>query len=344
MIECPSVPKKVVRQHYDLVTPFYWLLWGRTYITDCGSRRSRRHGPNSNSRKPWPVRRASEAERTFSTSAAAWAVRPSTWHGRSVAVLRESRSAVCNGSGRRTRRVGIARPATPSFIASTPSRRAFRPRRSTWCGASNAPSTCTTNPASSAVPPNGCGRADAWPSAPGWPAITWQHEQQVRQVHDVCEGFFCPSLGTRGDYRQWMTDAGLTVEQDHDWTARVERTWEICRRRVRRSRRPLAGRSDRSRYGHVSRSFRHHPRRLSQRCDAVWLFHRQKAGCRRPKRITRMYPWAGRLGIAFGLGTHALFGVTVWYLFWFLKDGPRRVTGCCRETVCWPFSSASSTA
>ena len=27
------------------------------------------------------------------------------------------------------------------------------------------------------------------------------------------------------------------------------------------------------------------------------------------------------LGIAFGLATHALFGVTVWYLFWFLKDG-----------------------
>ena len=29
MIECPSVAKRVVRQHYDLVTPFYWLLWGR---------------------------------------------------------------------------------------------------------------------------------------------------------------------------------------------------------------------------------------------------------------------------------------------------------------------------
>jgi hypothetical protein len=28
-----------------------------------------------------------------------------------------------------------------------------------------------------------------------------------------------------------------------------------------------------------------------------------------------------KLGIAFGLATHALFGVAVWYLFWFLKDG-----------------------
>jgi tocopherol O-methyltransferase len=29
MIECPTVSKKVIRHHYDLVTPFYWLLWGQ---------------------------------------------------------------------------------------------------------------------------------------------------------------------------------------------------------------------------------------------------------------------------------------------------------------------------
>ena len=32
-----------------------------------------------------------------------------------------------------------------------------------------------------------------------------------------------------------MTAAGLAVDGVHDWTARVEQTWEICRRRVRRS-------------------------------------------------------------------------------------------------------------
>ena len=30
---------------------------------------------------------------------------------------------------------------------------------------------------------------------------------------------------------------------------------------------------------------------------------------------------ARMLGITFGLVTHVLFGITVWYLFWFLKDG-----------------------
>jgi methanethiol S-methyltransferase len=33
------------------------------------------------------------------------------------------------------------------------------------------------------------------------------------------------------------------------------------------------------------------------------------------------------LGIAFGLATHVLFGVTVWYLFWFLKDGATEGAG-----------------
>jgi tocopherol O-methyltransferase len=73
-----------------------------------------------------------------------------------------------------------------------------------------------------------------------------QEEEQIRQVYDVCEGFFCPSLGTCSDYRKWMTDAGLAVERGYDWTDRVAKTWEICKRRVRRSGvRWLAGLIDR---------------------------------------------------------------------------------------------------
>ena len=57
-----------------------------------------------------------------------------------------------------------------------------------------------------------------------------------RQVYDVCEGFFCPSLGSGEDYRSWFVDAGLAVERSYDWTNRVAQTWEICSRRVERSR------------------------------------------------------------------------------------------------------------
>lgn len=60
-------------------------------------------------------------------------------------------------------------------------------------------------------------------------------ERRRRQVEDVCEGFFCPSLGSRDDYVGWMRDAGLRVDAADDWTTRVTRTWEICAERVRRS-------------------------------------------------------------------------------------------------------------
>jgi tocopherol O-methyltransferase len=68
-----------------------------------------------------------------------------------------------------------------------------------------------------------------------WLAGDGLDQGQIGQVRDVCEGFFCPSLGTAADYRQWFTEAGLVVDRDFDWTAQVERTWEICRDRVRRS-------------------------------------------------------------------------------------------------------------
>lgn len=69
----------------------------------------------------------------------------------------------------------------------------------------------------------------AWLAGNGLDAAA---KERVRQV---CEGFFCPSLGTCDDYCRWMTDAGLQLVRRHDWTSAVDRTWEICRDRVRRS-------------------------------------------------------------------------------------------------------------
>jgi tocopherol O-methyltransferase len=60
-------------------------------------------------------------------------------------------------------------------------------------------------------------------------------EAARRRVFDVCEGFLCPSLGTRADYESWFTAAGLTPRSFDDWTERVSQTWEICRRRVART-------------------------------------------------------------------------------------------------------------
>jgi tocopherol O-methyltransferase len=68
-----------------------------------------------------------------------------------------------------------------------------------------------------------------------WLAGSALEPQSAAQVHKVCEGFFCPSLGTKEDYSHWMSDAGLKLIRYHDWTSAVDRTWEICSDRVRRS-------------------------------------------------------------------------------------------------------------
>lgn len=63
-----------------------------------------------------------------------------------------------------------------------------------------------------------------------------QSPEQIRMVEDVCEGFFCPSLGTSQDYIAWMEAAGLTMRTVEDWTSRVWRTWELCQERIDRYR------------------------------------------------------------------------------------------------------------
>ncbi len=82
--------------------------------------------------------------------------------------------------------------------------------------------------------PGGCVAICAWLAGDteGKPA----NEQQVK---DVCEGFFCPSLGTAADYVGWLESAGLTMEENQDWTRQVDRTWEICKHRVQWTGMPL---------------------------------------------------------------------------------------------------------
>lgn len=56
-----------------------------------------------------------------------------------------------------------------------------------------------------------------------------------QNVYDVCEGFFCPSLGTAADYQTWIEQSGLEFHNFHNWTNRVSQTWEICHQRVKKT-------------------------------------------------------------------------------------------------------------
>jgi tocopherol O-methyltransferase len=82
-------------------------------------------------------------------------------------------------------------------------------------------------------------RASRWLRPGGGVALCIWHagdephsDEHIQQVEAVCDAFLCPSLGTVADYSSWLTDAGLEVTSVSDLTSRVTRTWEICKRRV----------------------------------------------------------------------------------------------------------------
>jgi tocopherol O-methyltransferase len=68
-----------------------------------------------------------------------------------------------------------------------------------------------------------------------WLSSSNPDPEALRQLHDVCEGFFCPSLGAQEDYVRWLSDAGLELVHNRDWTPAVIQTWEICGDRIRRT-------------------------------------------------------------------------------------------------------------
>jgi tocopherol O-methyltransferase len=234
MIECPTVTKTVIRRHYDLVTPFYWLFWGRHL----------HHGL-------WDGQESSaEAQQRLTETLA----REAGIHG--------GEAVLDVGCGMGGSSIHLARKLNCRVTGVTIScfQRLWARSSARWHGVAGRAEFRCIDAEAAEFPPQTFDvlwsiectehlydkarffqRAAGWLRPGGRMAIcAWLagddlQEGQRRQVYDVCEGFFCPSLGTSGDYRRWMTEAGLTVHHDYDWTARVERTWEICSTRVRRS-------------------------------------------------------------------------------------------------------------
>jgi tocopherol O-methyltransferase len=235
MIECPTVTKKVVRFHYDLSTPFYWLFWGphihhglwdggespsqaqqrltETLVCEAGIRGGESVldvgcGMGGSSIHLARKLGCRVTGITISSMQRFWAKSAARWNR--VASRTDFRCVDAE-------QVDIAAESFDVVwsIECTEhlyDKARFFQRAATW------------------LRPGGRMAICAWLAGEGL-----EDQRLIRQVYDVCEGFFCPSLGTSGDYRQWMTGAGLSVDREHDWTARVEQTWEICRSRVRRS-------------------------------------------------------------------------------------------------------------
>ncbi|MFN7289454.1 MAG: methyltransferase domain-containing protein [Pirellula sp.] len=235
MIELKSVKKQVIRNHYDISTLFYRLLWG-PHI---------HHGYWEAEETPRVAQEQLTRRLANLASIEPESVVYDIGCGMGGSSIWLAQNLACAVTG-----VTLS-PVQQKWASSTAALKRIKPRPTFRC----ADAELIEFPDESADivwsiectehlfdKPKFFSRAARWLKPGGrfallaWlageaPLTTQQNEQVLR----VCEGMFCPSLGTQSDYVSWFEQSGLRVVDTGIWTRQVEQTWEICRKRVERT-------------------------------------------------------------------------------------------------------------
>jgi tocopherol O-methyltransferase len=234
MIECPNIRSSVIRNHYDVSTLFYRLLWGQHI----------HHGYWLADESP-----STAQVQLTSTLAEHAAIKPNSvvydigcgmggssfWLAKNLncTVTGVTLSPFQRAWSAMHGRLSFTRPR-PKFLCADAEQVQFPDASAdiVWSIESTEhffQKAEYFEKAARWLKPGGRYALCAWLA--GEETISSEHAAQVRRV---CEGMFCPSLGSQSDYVGWLERAGMKLVASEIWTEKVKRTWEICRRRVDR--------------------------------------------------------------------------------------------------------------
>ncbi|QDT41899.1 Demethylrebeccamycin-D-glucose O-methyltransferase [Gimesia alba] len=246
MISCPTVQKDVIRSHYNLTTLFYRLLWGRHI----------HHGL-------WDEHSNAALELSDYEKTSAIAQQKLTETLAEFIDVQPDESLLDVGCGMGGSSIHLAKTfgCQVTGITLSPVQKRWASLESRWRGQRHNTQFLCQDAETAEFPPESFDviwsiectehlfdkqaffhKAASWLRPGGRMVIcAWlagdqlESEDAIQQVYDVCEGFFCPSLGSAEDYQSWMENGGLEFQEYHNWTNRVSQTWEICQQRVQKT-------------------------------------------------------------------------------------------------------------
>ena len=235
MIECPNIKKAVIKNHYDVSTLFYRLMWG-PHI---------HHGYWLADESPAAAQIQLTSTLATLANIKANSVVYDIGCGMGGSSIWLARNLQCDVTGVTLSPVQRQWATTSAALKRITPRPTFRSEDAesiqfpidsadvVWsieCTEHLFNKPAFFEKSATWLKPGGRFALCAWLAGES-PMSDANYDQAMR----VCEGMFCPSLGSQTDYLNWFEGAGLRVTAKGIWTDQVKQTWAICRKRVEKT-------------------------------------------------------------------------------------------------------------